>query len=110
MDNKSTISLTEQKKIVDTLLRTGYSKTAKYSTHDLEKYLYILRGLFEDTGYGHIKSKENKFWDASNHQNRLNLIHDMRSCQKDIRKGSLFTILNRFENGDKYGIDQPAWD
>jgi hypothetical protein len=37
------------KKIIDTLLRTGYSKTTKYSTQDLEKYLYVLRGLFEDT-------------------------------------------------------------
>ena len=98
------------KKIIDTLLRTGYSKTTKYSTQDLEKYLYILRGLFEDTGYGHIKVKANKFWNQDNSKNRLDLIRDMKSCQKDIRKGSLFHILNRFENGDKYGIDQPAWD
>lgn len=97
------------KKIIDTLLRTGYSKTTKYSTQDLEKYLYILRGLFEDTEYGHIKVKSNKFWDRDNSKNRLDLIHDMRSCTKDFKSGR-FHIVNRFENGDKYGIDQPIWN
>ncbi len=89
------------KRVIDTVLRNGYSKTTKYKVADLP---YFLRPIFKDVeGFG-ITCNKNPFWEASNNENRIKLMSDMRGYRKDIRKGTTFRIINKYENGDAYGI------
>ena len=91
------------KNILINLLLKGYTKTKKYTIKDIEQYCYILQGLFQNK-YGMICCNKNYFWHYENNNNRFQLIQDLKNYQKDIRKGTKYTILNRFENGDAYGI------
>ena len=91
------------KKILINLLEKGYSKTKKYDIKQLENFCYILKGLFTKK-YNMICCNSNKFWHYENNNNRWQLIQDLKGYQKDITKGTKFTILNRYENGDAYGI------
>ncbi|MGN0005358.1 MAG: hypothetical protein ACI37Z_05250 [Candidatus Gastranaerophilaceae bacterium] len=89
------------KRVIDTLLRTGYSKTQKYKVKDLP---YFLKPIFKDIdGFG-ITCNKNSFWDPTNIENRMKLIHDMQGYNKNIQKGTSFRIINTYENGDAYGI------
>lgn len=89
------------KRVVDTVLRIGYSKTTKYKATDLP---YFLRPIFKDVkGFG-ITCNGNPFWNMSNNENRIRLMHDMRGYSNDIRKGTTYRIINEYENGNAYGI------
>lgn len=89
------------KKVIDTLLRNGYSTTKKYGSTDLP---FFLRGICKNGENGGIVCNKNPFWEALNNENRIRLMHDMRGYSNDIRKGTTFHIINEYENGDAYGI------
>jgi hypothetical protein len=87
------------KNVAITLLRTGHTTSQK----DITRAFYWLKPLIKTTEFGTV-CNSNKFWSPENNDNRSDLIRDMHSYHKDIRKGSQFHILNRYENGDGYGI------
>ena len=91
------------KNILINLLTKGYTKTKKYTIKDIEEFCYILQGLFQNKN-GIICCNSNYFWHYENNNKRMQLIQDLKGYSKDIRKGTKFTILNRYENGDAYGI------
>ena len=94
------------KKIILNLLKNGYVKTKKYTVEDIIKYLYIFRGLiYFDAEAEMIRCNSNPFWSGDNVEKRIDLFRDIMSMKrKDIKDSYYFRILNRFENGDKYGI------
>lgn len=93
------------KNIILTLLSRGYSKTTKYKRDDLP---YFLRPLFEDSPILGIALVSGlPFWSAQNRENRDDLLHDFYSVQRmSITDTAYFHILNRFENGDAYGMKE----
>ena len=93
------------KNIILKILRTGFSETKKYSAKQLNNYMFVLDGLFCDR-YGLIVADvNNHFWDYYNKKNREELIHDLSAVKRrSVQDTAYFRILNRFANGDKYGI------
>ena len=69
------------KKIIITLLMTGKSATKKYKVNDLENYLWIIKGLFEDTPAGIRANEKNVFWSKDNNA-RADLIRDIMNMNK----------------------------
>ena len=93
------------KKIITTLLSNGYTTTKKYTIDDIKKFCYIFNNLIEEKN-AIICCNHNKFWSYENNKNRIELIKDIQNYNKNILKGSKFTIINRYENGDAYGIEK----
>lgn len=91
------------KTLILTILRTGYTTTKKFSLADIIGYCYPLKNLLK-VDNGLIQCNDNEFWKPENNINRHQLINDFRDWKRSMLKGSKFTILNRFENGDGYGI------
>lgn len=93
------------KKIIATILKTGYTKSRKPLTEFIH-YLYPLKHILKVNELGWVTCNDNSFWKPENNQNRTELLHDICSIQKrNIKDSSYFHIINRFENGDKYGIE-----
>ena len=92
------------KNIILTLLKKGYTNSKKYSVEDLNHYLFNLSGLFVNDG-NIIKASNNAFWDYKNIKNRKELLRDIKGIsRRNIKDLAYFRILNRFANGDKYGV------
>lgn len=95
------------KQIIKNILINGFSKTKRYTIDDITNYLYILQYIFiNNPDVGMITNNDNKFWQRENNKNRIELISDISSINKStITDGGYFRIINRFENGDRYGIE-----
>ena len=86
------------------ILRTGYS-TSKIPLEDYTKYLYLLKYIFNTDSTGRVSCNDNPFWEHTNQKNRMDLYHDIMNMRgKKLTDGYYYKIINRFENGDKYGI------
>ena len=92
------------KRIIATLIRTGIT-TSKKPIEDLIKYLYPLRYIITLNSAGLISCNTNPFWKKENSKNITELYRDILAISKhSITDSGYFKIINRFENGDKYGI------
>lgn len=92
--------------IIAKILKTGMSKTRKYTVDDLVRYFYPLKHIIQQNdAVGAITLKENEFWSFENDKNRMEFLRDCQNLGSSMTEGSRFKMLNRFENGDKYGID-----
>ena len=93
------------KNLIQTILRTGLTKSKK-PLEDYIKYLYPLKHILTVNQFGLVVCNDNGFWKPENNQNRTELLHDIYGInKKNIKDHSYFRIINRFENGDKYGIE-----
>ena len=97
------------KQIIITILSNGFTTSKKYNLEDCIKYLYFLKYIFKTNSFTNcVCCNDNVFWLVSNNQNRIELLHDIIAIHKaDIKDSAYFRIINRFENGDKYGIEIP---
>lgn len=93
------------KNVLLTLLRTGVSNTKKFKVEDFAKYLPgVANLLFEQREWG-ITAKSNDFWKHDNNPRAGELRHDIEAVKRaSVRDISYFHILNRLNNGDRYGI------
>ncbi|MBR5272778.1 MAG: hypothetical protein IKU25_05220 [Clostridia bacterium] len=90
------------KKAILSVLSRGYCTTKKYNADDFQKYLYFLKYIMQNAEcYEGVNIKSNEFWSYENNKNRFDLIDDVKKT--DFRRFP-FSICNRFENGDGYGI------
>ena len=93
------------KNTISTLLRTGFTRTRKYSVKDCGKYLYILNYILEVSPAGFISCNKNPFWGQANIKNRMELLYLVKGIRRAvISDRCYFEIVNRFENGDGFGI------
>lgn len=93
------------KNIIVTILRTGFTKSKK-PLKDFTEYLFILKYILKVNEFGFITCNNNAFWNIENKNKRIELINDILGIhRKGVRDISYFHILNRFTNGDKYGIE-----
>lgn len=89
---------------IRTILRKGFSKSKK-PLEDYVEYLYPLKHILTVNEVGWVTHNNNLFWETENIRNRTALFNDIGSIQKkSISDAAYFRIINRFENGDKYGI------
>lgn len=94
------------KNTISTILRSGITKSKK-PMEDYIKYLYPLQYILKTNEFGYVVSNDNKFWKPENIQNRTEFWKDVLSIgRKAIQDSGYFRILNRFENGDSYGIER----
>lgn len=92
------------KNIILTALKTGMTRTKK-SLAEFTAYLYPLSYLFTTNDLGWIVCNKNPFWSEENNYKRIALINDIKAIhRKNMKDSAYFHILNRFENGDGYGI------
>lgn len=93
------------KNIILKVLRTGYT-VSKKPLEEYIKYLYILKYIFREDSVGSACCNKNSFWDYKNIKNRTELISDIANIdRRSMADDYYYHIINRFENGDKYGID-----
>ena len=93
------------KNLIGTILRTGFTKSQK-PLADYVKYLYPLKYILRVNEVGWVACNHNAFWKFENKQNQMDLFHDVLSIQKrGVSYDAYFRIINRFENGDRYGIE-----
>ena len=91
------------------ILSKGYYDGKKYKSEDLCKKLYFLKHIIQNSDVLQIMNKPNNFWNFGNNQNRRELIDDIRRVhQFKMTDNFYFHIMNRFENGDGYGIQKEA--
>lgn len=102
---------TEMKKIVAGILRRGFTTSKKVSAKGCRNYLYPLQYILEDTEPGlgmTVRCNSNPFWDPQNNKRIHELMYDILGIHRhNIMDTCYFNILNRFENGDRYGIVVP---
>ena len=92
------------KRAVIKLLKSGRTSSRK-PLSECVKFWYPLRGVVMVNQKGKIVANDNPFWSDENQQNRKELIWDIESIQKkNIMDRSYFHMINRYENGDAYGI------
>ena len=93
------------KNIIEMIIRTGFSK----SKRPLEKYiryLYPLEYILTINELGWVVCNDNEFWNPENNQKRLEFLQDIHKIsKKSMKDNSYFHFINRFENGDRYGIE-----
>lgn len=93
------------KNLITTILRTGLTKSKK-PLEDYIKYLYPLKHILTVNQFGWVTCNNNGFWKPGNNQNRTELFNDVYGIhKKSITDNNYFRIINRFENGDRYGIE-----
>ena len=91
------------KKNILQILRTGVSRS-KEPLERYYKYFYFFKYLIQREGDLTI-TRRNDFWSFANKQNRLELINDIYKVRRfTMTDDAYFSIINRFENGDAYGI------
>lgn len=97
------------KHIISSILRNGVTTSKKKTLDDYIKYLYPLKYILEiDSDTKWVRCNRNAFWYEPNNQNRIELYHDIMAIHRaNIKDDAYFRIINRFENGDKYGIEIP---
>lgn len=93
------------KQVIMTLLSRGYTTTKKYTADDLIKAFYPLKYLIRQEGEL-IRCNDNKFWNPKNNDNRIQLVHKLNCSRLHDMSTDYFLIINRFENGDAYGIEK----
>lgn len=87
------------------LLSNGYYDGKKYTVDDLTRKFYILKHIIRAGKELKVENKPNNFWNFHNNQNRRELIADLsRVHYFKMTDNAYFHIINRFENGDGYGI------
>ena len=87
------------------ILKYGHYNGKKYNIEDVYKKIYFLQNVLEKNKYFPIAIKNNKFWSKENLKNRAELIVDIMSVTRfSFTDTAYFHIVNRFENGDGYGI------
>lgn len=92
------------KQLILSVLKNGYT-TSKKALKDFTNYLYPLKHILQVNCAGWVACNDNDFWKIENQQNRLDLMGDIMAIHKaSVTDHAYFHILNRFENGDKYGI------
>jgi len=88
------------------ILQNGFTSSKKHSLDDFVRYLYPLKHLLETCEMLPIRCNKNSFWNSANNENRLALMSDVRRMTRNNANDLYyFRIINRFQNGDKYGID-----
>lgn len=94
------------KKIISNLLNTGSTKSKK-PIEEFVDFLFILKYILRVNDLGYVTCNDNAFWKAENEKNRKDLVIDVLCIRrkKDMKDMGYFHIINRFANGDKYGID-----
>lgn len=89
------------KKLIVNALCKGYYAGTKYTAEDFFKVLYILKYIFE-SGTFNLQVKNNLHWSR---EYRAALISDIKKVHNfSIKDTYYFHIINRFENGDGYGL------
>lgn len=93
------------KNIISKIIRTGCT-TSKKPIEDFINYLYPLRHIITcNPKTGLITCNDNPFWNAENIDNRKALVYEISNIRKhNITDHHYFSIINRFEHGDKFGI------
>lgn len=94
------------KKIIIGFLARGYTTTKKYTLDDLTRAFYPLKHIAQTRSDGNIWLTSNNFWQDHNNHNRCELIADLTTAKLGDIKSNLYHILNRYENGDHYGIEK----
>lgn len=98
------------KKIISHILLAGYS-TTKTPLFALVNYLYPLKYILVSGGPITIQGNDNPFWSPANNQRRIELYHDVMGMHgRSMKKGTYRAILDRFENGDGYGIVKDGFE
>lgn len=93
------------KNAIYNLLKNGYYNGRKYTIDDMCKKLYFLKYIARADEVLQVRTKSNLFWEHTNNDKRIELLHDLfRVHQFKITDNAYFHIINRFENGDGYGI------
>lgn len=94
------------KQIIKNLLNTGYSRTTK-GAEILNRY-FMLRPAVTLLDNGNLKAnRANAFWSQGNNANRIELACDVVLSHKwSATDRYCFHILNRFANGDAYGMSK----
>lgn len=92
----------KMKNVINTILRTGHSRSKK-SLKELKEYCFFIGDVVEDLGEYGFKTKDNKFWNYENKENRIQFANDIKYSKKGT--WGMFTIYNRQANGDAYGIE-----
>lgn len=99
------------KKIIVDFLSNGSYKGSKYSANDFIQKLFFLKYLISDTlsiPKG-VFWNNNPFWYPLNTAFREELIQDVQNIKRfSINDTAFFGIIDRFENGDAYGIRKPV--
>lgn len=95
------------KQIIIGFLARGCTTTKKYTLDDLIKAFYPLKHIATTNEFGWIvTNRKNKFWNVENNGNRCELIADLTTAKLGDIKSNFYHILNRYENGDHYGIER----
>lgn len=97
------------KKIIAGILRRGFTSSKKVTLKDCVEYLYPLKYILEESDLGQfgmsVRCNQNPFWSKDNSQRIMELHNDIMGIHRaHITDTCYFRILNRFENGDGYGI------
>lgn len=99
------------KKAISNFLSNGVYAGTKYTADDFIKKLFFLKYLV-DVRSGiqmGVLSNDNPFWLHTNKKNRDELIQAVENIQKfSVNDTAFFGIMNRFENGDCFGIRKPV--
>lgn len=98
------------KQIIANILRAGYSIT-QTPLFALVNYLYPLKYILVSGGPTSICCNDNPFWGPCNAERRMELAHDVMGMHgRSMKKGTYRAILDRFENGDGYGIVKDGFE
>lgn len=96
------------KQIVAGILRRGFTTSKKVTLKDCTGYLYPLRYILTEgnPAFGQsVVMNDNPFWKPENRKNQTDLLYDILGIHRhSVMDTCYFHILNRFENGDRYGI------
>ena len=93
-----------KKQTIIKLLKDKQVKT-KATAIELMSEIRFLALIIKNGNNGTIMANNNAFWSDSNTNNRLTLANDLSKVTKfKITDHYYFHILNRFENGDHYGM------
>ena len=93
------------KNAIYNLLKNGYYNGKKYKIDDMCKKLYFLKYIAKNGEVLQVDINHNPFWDYTNNHNRWELLRDLTKVRRfKISDSGYFHIINRFENGDSYGI------
>ena len=98
------------KKTIADFLSNGCYKGNKYNANDFIQKLFFLKYLISDTAV--LKSvycNDNPFWLPQNTTFREELIQAVQNIKRfSVNDTAFFEIIDRFENGDAYGIRKPV--
>lgn len=103
MNNNKKYTLNQLRNATATIIEQGTSAQRTIDLEGFKGFLYFLDEIFVQDYGDTVRAKKNPFWDYNNMSKRLELARDIRMITSNNIKGK-FSIYNRIENGDKYGI------